>query len=101
MSTSEEMQEEVSRKRKFENEESSGEENETKRKLLALEPQLLDLADEILVEILLKLDGESLHNLALLVSLFKFSLIFLKKTFLNLYPDFWLSLLELAINSSC
>lgn len=65
MSTTEEMQEEVSRKRKFENEESSGEENETKRKLLALEPQLLDLADEILVEILLKLDGESLHNLAL------------------------------------
>ena len=62
----EEIPESVSRKRKLEDDESD-EERESRAKLLALEPlpQLLDLADEVLVEILLKLDGESIHNLAL------------------------------------
>lgn len=67
MSSVEEIPESVSRKRKFENEETE-EENDSK-KFQALEPMpnLLDLADEVLVEILMKLDGESLHNLALYV----------------------------------
>lgn len=66
MSASDDLQENVSRKRKFENDESE-EENDSKRKLVALEPEpeLLDLADEVLMEILIKLDGESLHALGL------------------------------------
>lgn len=66
MSASDNILESVSRKRKFENDESE-EENDAKRKLVAVEPEseLLDLADEVLMEILIKLDGESLHNLGL------------------------------------
>lgn len=67
MSTSEETPETTNRKRKIEDDES--EENDRKRKLFAasqdLEPELLDLADEVLMEILMKLDGESLHTLGL------------------------------------
>lgn len=60
----------LSRKRKFENDDAS--EYEAKRKQLEQQdaelsdqPELLDLADEVLMEILIKLDGESLHNLGL------------------------------------
>jgi hypothetical protein len=58
-----------SRKRKFENDDAF-EESESKRKQLEEatqqeQPELLDLADEVLMEILIKLDGESLHNLGL------------------------------------
>jgi hypothetical protein len=52
------------RKRKIEN--SSGSEDEekkSKRPLLEEQKSLLDLADEILMEIALKLDGESKINL--------------------------------------
>lgn len=61
--------EKSSRKRKFDSDEA--EENEAKRKQLNEQesfeelPELLDLADEVLMEILIKLDGESLHNLGL------------------------------------
>lgn len=60
------MPETSSRKRKFEKDEDS-EENNSKRKLVARgdEPELLELADEVLMEVLIKLDGESLHNLGL------------------------------------
>lgn len=64
MSTPEEIIENGSRKRKLENDEL-GEENLSKRKLVVKEPEihLLDLAEEILMEVLTKLDGESLHTL--------------------------------------
>lgn len=64
MSAIEEIVESASRKRKLENDEKE-EENLSKRKLVANEPEihLLDLAEEILMEILSKLDGESLHTL--------------------------------------
>lgn len=68
MSAVDDVLEIVSRKRKFENDESE-EENDAKRKLVAVEterePELLDLVDEVLLEILIKLDGESLHTLGL------------------------------------
>lgn len=68
MSALNDMLESVSRKRKFEHDESE-EENDAKRKLVAVEterePELLDLVDEVLLEILIKLDGESLHTLGL------------------------------------
>lgn len=66
MSAAEETPEIASRKRKFENDDQT-EENGAKRKLVVQvkEPELLDLADEVLLEILTKLDGESLHNLGL------------------------------------
>jgi hypothetical protein len=68
MSAIDEVQETSSRKRKLEDDDSNRE--EAKRKQLKAEsevdqPQLLDLAEEILMEILMKLDGESLHNLGL------------------------------------
>jgi hypothetical protein len=68
MSTIDEVHETSSRKRKLEDDELNRE--EAKRKQLKAEfeadqPQLLDLAEEILMEILMKLDGESLHNLGL------------------------------------
>lgn len=58
-----EGEETISRKRKFEDEGTSSE--NAKRKLV-IEDQIgfLDLADEILMEILIKLDGESLHSLS-------------------------------------
>lgn len=66
MSTVEDAAEAASRKRKFDSDEDS-ERNGPKRKLVEQEtdePDLLDLlADEVLMEILTKLDGESLHNL--------------------------------------
>jgi hypothetical protein len=67
MSANEEILESASRKRKFEDDEKE-EENLSKRKLVAREPEieevhLLDLAEEILMEVLSKLDGESLHTL--------------------------------------
>lgn len=58
----------TSRKRKLKDDES-GEENEAKRKLVAPDEseqsgiEIQDLVDEVLMEILLKLDGESLHAL--------------------------------------
>lgn len=58
----------TSRKRKLEDDES-GEENEAKRKLVTPDDsqqsgiEIQDLVDEVLMEILLKLDGESLHAL--------------------------------------
>lgn len=68
MSISEEAPGTTSRKRKLEDDESE-EENNRKRKFVdeseELEPGLLDLADEVLMEILTKLDGESLHTLGL------------------------------------
>jgi hypothetical protein len=57
----------TSRKRKLEDDELQ-EENESKRKQVKepeIEIELLDLAEEILMEILNKLDGESLHTLGL------------------------------------
>jgi hypothetical protein len=68
MSAIDEVHETSSRKRKLEDDDSNRE--EAKRKQLKAEsevdqPQLLDLAEEILMEILMKLDGESLHNLGL------------------------------------
>lgn len=63
MSVSKEMQ---NRKRKLDGYES--EENEAKRILIEdieSKPGLLDLADELLMEIASKLDGESLHNASL------------------------------------
>lgn len=67
-----EAEETTTRKRKFEDD--SLQENGSKRKLVVEEepePQtpeqqnwLLDFADEILMEILIKLDGESLHSLS-------------------------------------
>ena len=67
MSAVQENTENAKRKRKLEDDEDN--ENKSKRKqFFATEPEivpeLLDLADEILMEILLKLDGESLHNVA-------------------------------------
>lgn len=64
MSAHGEIVESVTRKRKFENDEKE-EENLSKRKLVLREPEIhfLDLAEEILMEILMKLDGESLHTL--------------------------------------
>lgn len=52
------------RKRKFEDEDSS---DDGKRKFAKSElpSDLLRLADEVLLEILIKLDGESLHALGL------------------------------------
>lgn len=65
MAAFEEKAELSSRKRKFDDDDST-EENGAKRKLIVkLEPELLDLSDEVLMEILIKLDGESLHNLGL------------------------------------
>lgn len=56
-------EESSSRKRKLESDDET--ENGNKRKLFQqCEPELLDLADEVLMEVLIKLDGESLHNLA-------------------------------------
>ena len=56
-----------SRKRKFEDDDSenSNEKRKQSKAEIELSPQLLDLADEVLLEILGKLDGESLHNLGL------------------------------------
>lgn len=56
----------ISRKRKFDEEDSGNLEN-SRQKLQKIEPkvELLDLADELLMEILLKLDSESLHELGL------------------------------------
>lgn len=55
----------ISRKRKIEDEEN--EENEAKRKTIDEHQttELMELADEILMEILKHLDGESLHKLSL------------------------------------
>lgn len=56
-----------SRKRKFEDDDSENS-NEKRKQLKAeieIQPQLLEFADEVLMEILGKLDGESLHNLGL------------------------------------
>lgn len=68
MSEIQEAAENISRKRKYEVEsDDSDDEKKAKRKLITQEPEpdLLDLADEVLMEILIKLDGESLHNLGL------------------------------------
>jgi hypothetical protein len=67
MSVSKELQ---NRKRKLENKSDDEEEEERKKKiLLDLElsdkVDLLQLADELLVEITRRLDGESLYNLSL------------------------------------
>lgn len=64
MSTTEPAFESVKRKRKFEDEDSS---DEGRRKFAKSEipSDLLRLADEVLLEILVKLDGESLHTLGL------------------------------------
>lgn len=62
MSVSKELQ---NRKRKLDESENE-EKEEVKRILLECfqKPGLLDLADEILMEIAYKLDGESLHNIS-------------------------------------
>lgn len=64
MSISEPPVESSNRKRKFEDEDSS---DEAKRKFAKSEwsSDLLRLADEVLLEILVKLDGESLHALGM------------------------------------
>lgn len=64
MSVSKESQ---NRKRKNEESETEKEENNAKRILLAefRKPELLDLADEILMEIATKLDGETLYNVSM------------------------------------
>lgn len=59
MSANDPVAETSNRKRKFEDEDSS-----IKRKIAKSESfDLLRLADEVLLEILVKLDGESLHAL--------------------------------------
>lgn len=65
MSASEPSIENLNRKRKFEDEDSS--EAEGKRKFAKSEvlSDLLRLADEVLLEIFTKLDGESLHALGM------------------------------------
>ncbi len=64
MSVSKEMQ---NRKRKLEDCETEEKEEEIKKFIESSEekPGLLDLADEIILVIMYKLDGESLHNLGL------------------------------------
>lgn len=69
MSVSKELR---NRKRKLERSENGTEEEEEIKKILldvicdeANKPGLLDLADEVLLEIATKLDGESLHNISL------------------------------------
>lgn len=64
MSKTEAPVESFNRKRKFEDEDSS---DEGKRKFAKSElpSDLLRLADEVLLEILVKLDGESLHALGM------------------------------------
>ncbi|KAG5670023.1 hypothetical protein PVAND_000310 [Polypedilum vanderplanki] len=65
MSESKEVQ---NRKRKLENEYETEKEEEKVKRILYSKPELLDLADELLMEIAKKLDGESLHNLSLTCS---------------------------------
>lgn len=69
MSVSKELR---NRKRKLERSENETEEEEEIKKILldvlsdeATKPNLLNLADEVLLEIALHLDGESLHNISL------------------------------------
>ena len=64
MASSEILPDTASRKRKIENEESA---DEGIRKFLKTDPDplLLDLADEVLMEILVHLDSESLISLGL------------------------------------
>lgn len=70
MSDHERNQDIVNRKRKYEEDsDSSSSNNESKRKFLGKEifvrrTGLLDLSDEVLLEVLKLLDGESLINLA-------------------------------------
>lgn len=63
MSESKEVQ---NRKRKLDKE-NSEEKEDVKRILISQQKsvELLDLADELLMEIAMKLDGESLHNVSL------------------------------------
>lgn len=69
MSVSKELR---NRKRKLEKNENETEEEEEIKKILldvlcdgTNKPELLDLADEVLLEIALQLDGDSLHNISL------------------------------------
>lgn len=67
MSVSKELQ---NRKRKLDKSENEEEEKEEVKKILLdvldeNSPGLLDLADEVLMEIAMKLDGDSLHNISL------------------------------------
>lgn len=67
MSVSKELQ---NRKRKLEKSENESEEEEERKKILldldeGEKVDLLDLADELLIDITKRLDGESLYNLSL------------------------------------
>lgn len=60
------------RKRKIESDDETEKEEENYKKIhLSKQPELLDLADELLMEIAMKLDGESLHNISLTCSHWK------------------------------
>lgn len=60
-----ELRETQGRKRKLENDDETEKEEEKFKRILFSKPELLDLADELLMAIAGRLDGESLYNLSL------------------------------------